>query len=251
MSQQASDVPRFVQILGRYRALIGIMAALGLLAGAVFAALNPPVFTSQARVSFPSACPAMAICGQPVFVPDRQAYIGVRLLQSLPSGVRVEPVMRDVLLVSVTAGTPDQAEAAADAAARSYLAYADALSSLSGQTWRILGPASGATGTAPMVRLRDDVLLGAVFGALLAVIMALAGSGATIDTLAAPPGCDVGEDKNRAGQEIGVIGREARYVSTGVPLEQMPLEYVTGMAAPLMSQGRAPQLQHETCAMLT
>jgi hypothetical protein len=231
MSQQASDVPRFVQILGRYRALIGIMAALGLLAGAVFAALNPPVFISQARVLFPSTCPAGAICGQPVFMPDRQAYIGFRLLQSLPSGVRVEPVMPDVLLVSATAGTAAQAEAAADAAARSYLVYADELSYLSGQTWRILGPASEATGTAPLIRLRDDVLLGVVFGALLGVIMALAGSRATIDTPTAPPGCDVGEEKNRAGQETGLAGREARYVSTGFPLEQMP--WNTSMEAAL------------------
>jgi hypothetical protein len=199
MSQQASDVPRFVQILGRYSAFIGIMAALGLLAGAVFAALNPPVFTSQALMLFPASCPAGAICGGPVFVPDRQAYIGVRLLRSLPDGVRVEPVMRDVLLVSATEGTAAQAEADANAAARSYLAYANALSYLSGQTWRILGPAGRATGTAPLIRLRDDVLLGAVFGALLGVIAALAGGAATIDTAAAPPGCDIGEEKTRAG----------------------------------------------------
>ena len=53
MNQQAADMPKFVQILGRYKALIGIMALLGLLAGAVFATLNPPVFTSQAVVIFP------------------------------------------------------------------------------------------------------------------------------------------------------------------------------------------------------
>jgi hypothetical protein len=198
MSQQASDVPKFVQILGRYRALIGIMAVLGLLAGAVFAALNPPVFTSQALMQFPASCPAGAICGGPVFVPDRQAYIGVRLLRSLPPGVRVEPVMRDDLLVSAAAGTTAQAQADANAAARSYLAYAEALSYLSGQTWRILGPASRATGTAPLIRLRDDVLLGAIFGLLLGVIAALAGGGATIDTPSAPPGYDVGEEKARA-----------------------------------------------------
>ena len=63
MSQPASDVPRFVQIIGRYKALIGILAALGLLGGAVFAALNPPVFTSRALVLLTPSCPAGAICG--------------------------------------------------------------------------------------------------------------------------------------------------------------------------------------------
>jgi hypothetical protein len=85
MSQQARDVPRFVQVLGRYRALIGIMAAFGLFAGAVLAALNPPVFTSQALVLFPAwPCPAGALhCGGPEFAPARPAYIGARLLSSL------------------------------------------------------------------------------------------------------------------------------------------------------------------------
>jgi hypothetical protein len=232
MSQQTSDVPRFVQILGRYRALIGIMAVLGLLGGAVFAALNPPVFTSQALVLFPSSCPAGAICGGPVFVPNRQAYIGVRLLRSLPGGVRVEPVQRDVLLVSATAGTPAQAEADANVAARSYLAYADALSYLSGQAWRILGPASRGTGTAPLIRLRDDVLLGAVSGVLLGVIAALAGSGTAIDSPAAPPGYDVGDDKTRAGQQT-------RYLSTGIPRQQLALGYPDGRTARYSAPGRS------------
>jgi hypothetical protein len=209
MSQQASDVPRFVQILGRYRVLIGIMAMLGLFAGAVFAALNPPVFTSQALVQFPAwSCPAGAICGGPAFAPDRPAYIGARLLQSLPSGVQVKPVSGNVLLVSATAGTAARAEAATDAAAHSYLAYADSLSYPGEQaSAQILEPATMATGTAPLIRLRDDVLLGAVLGTLLGVIAALAGSGTTIDTPGAPPGYDIGEEENPAGPAT-------RYVST-------------------------------------
>ncbi len=207
MSQPPSDLPRFVQIIGRYRALVGIMAALGLLAGAVFAALNPPVFTSQALVLFTPSCPAGAICGGPVFVSDN---IGPRVLQPLPSGVQVEPLPGNVLSVSATAGTAAQAEATANAAARSYLVYFDSLIYSSGQTSvPVLHPATSATGTPPLMRLRDDALLGAVFGALLGVIAALAGSGATIDTPAAPPGYDVGEGR-------GTSRPEASYASTGV-----------------------------------
>ena len=95
MSQPAPDLPRFVQIIGRYRALVGIMAALGLLAGAVFAALNPPVYTSQALVLFAPSCPAGAICGGPLFASDPMR---ARLLdQSLPSGVQIEPVAGNAL----------------------------------------------------------------------------------------------------------------------------------------------------------
>ena len=188
---QPSDVPRFVQIIGRYRALIGILAALGLLAGAVFAALNPPVFTSRALILMTPSCPAGAICGGPEFV---TAVIGPRVLQPIPSGVQVESLPGNVLSVSDTAGTAAQAEATANAAARSYLAYFDAIIYSSGQRpVPALQPATTATGTAPLIRLRDAALLGAVLGALLGVIAALAGSGGTIDPPAAPPGFDIGE----------------------------------------------------------
>ena len=103
--------------------------------------------------------------------------------------------------------------------------YAVSLSHSSGQaSVPILEPATRATGTAPLIRLLDDALLGAVLGALLGVIAALGGSGATIDTLAAPPGYDVGEEEERAGQET-------RYASTGVSLEQLALEYVSRRTA--------------------
>ena len=199
MSQQAADVPRFVQIIGRYRALVGIMVVLGLLAGASFAAVNPPVFTSQALVLMapPSSCPDGAICGGPAF---SLGYRAPRLLQSIPGGVRIRFLPGNYLAVTATGGTPAQAEATAEAAAISYLSYAV---SLSYPGWpgsaRILQPATSATGTAPSKRLLDDALLGAVFGLLLGVIAALAGGGSTIDTPAAPPGYDVGEPDRSAG----------------------------------------------------
>jgi hypothetical protein len=193
MNQQPSDVPRFVQILRRYRTLIGLMAALGVLAGAVFAVLNPPVFTSQATVILPASdCPAGAICGGPMFAPDRSAYLGATLLQTLPSGVQVKPIAANGLWVSATAGTAARAEAAANAAAQSYYAYAQSLNYPGEQVGAQLEPATSATGTSPLIRLRIDLLLGALFGALLGVIAALGGSGATIDTLTAPPGYDTG-----------------------------------------------------------
>ena len=203
MNQPASDFPRFVQIIGRYRALIGVLAALGLLAGAVFAALNPPVFTSRALILLTPSCPAGAICGGPQFVSDN---IGPRSLQPLPSGVRVGSLAGNVLSVSATAGTAARAEATANTAARSYLVYYDSLIYSSGQvSVPVLRPATSATGTAPLIRLRDDALLGAVLGALLGVIAALAGGAATIDTPAAPPGFDVGEGRSeQAGNQLRV-----------------------------------------------
>jgi hypothetical protein len=216
MSQPPSDLPRFVQIIGRYRALVGIVAVLGLLAGAVFAALNPPVFTSQALVLFTPSCPAGAICGGPLFASDD---IGSRTLPPLPSGIQVKTLAGNVLSVSATAGTAAKAEATANAAARSYLLYYDALIYSSGQSSvPAFDPATTATGTTAPIRLRDDALLGAVLGALLGVIAALAASGATIDPPAAPPGFDVGEGR-------GTSRPGTSYASTWVSREQPALDY--------------------------
>ena len=53
MSQQALDLPRAVQTVRRHRVLVGIMAVLGLLAGAAYATLHPPMFTGTALIVLP------------------------------------------------------------------------------------------------------------------------------------------------------------------------------------------------------
>ena len=60
MHQQAPDLPRFVQIIRRYGALVGIAVAVGLLAGAVFAAFSPVMVTSTALIILPQSSPGMA-----------------------------------------------------------------------------------------------------------------------------------------------------------------------------------------------
>jgi len=236
MSQSASDVPRFVQIVSRYKALVGFMAVLGLLGGALFAALNPPVFTSSALVALtapvPSSCPVGAICGGPAFpsVSVGSGYVGAKLLQTLPGDVQVKAGAGNALWVTTTARTAAQAEAAADEAALRYVNYADSLGDPGyPAAAQLLQPATSATGTAPWMRLRDDALLGALIGALLGVIAALGAGRTTIDTLPAPPVAGFGEAD-------GGARRQAGFASTGVPLEQMAQEYLSRRAIPDKSQ---------------
>ena len=200
MNQQASDLPRSVQIIGRYRSLIGLVALLGALVGVVFAALNPPASTSQTLVVFTApTCPAGAICGGPMFSPG---YIEARLLKQFPSGVQVKPVTGDVVSISVAAGTAARAEAIAQAAAHSYIADAGSLSYLGEHaSAQILQPATSATGTTPLKQVAGDALLGAVLGALLGIIAALAGSQTIIDPPTLPRGLDVGAGDRGAGQQ--------------------------------------------------
>jgi len=111
MNQQASDLPRSVQIIGRYWSLIGLAALLGALVGVVFAALNPPASNGQTLLVFSApTCPAApgTICGSPTFSPG---YFDAMLLKQFPSGVQVKPVTGDVVSISVAGGTAAQAEA--------------------------------------------------------------------------------------------------------------------------------------------
>jgi hypothetical protein len=232
MSQQAADLPRSVQIIGRHRTLVGLMAVLGLLVGVVFAALTPSVFTSKALVLVgESACPDGSICGGPAF---SSGAIQPGLPSALPDGVQVKLVTGNVVSVSTSAGTAVQAEAALDG----YLGIAgmSAPTSMSYQgeqvPVRLLEAPTAATGTAPAKGLFGDALLGAVFGALLGIIAALAASRTTIDPLTAPQGFG-------AGEEDKAVGRETGYAPTGVWLDQLAREHVERKTALDASLGRS------------
>ena len=55
MSQQALDLRRSIQIVRRHKLLVGIMVALGILAGGAYAVLDPPMVTSTALVLLPQS----------------------------------------------------------------------------------------------------------------------------------------------------------------------------------------------------
>jgi hypothetical protein len=210
MSQQASELPRSVQIIGRYRGLIGLVALLGALVGVVLAALNPPASSSQTLVVFQApTCPAGAICGGPMFSP---AFTEAMLLKQFPSGVQVKPVTGDVVSISVAAGTAARAEAIAHAAARTFASA------------QILQPATSTAAATPLKQVAGDALLGAVLGALLGIIAALAGSQTIIDSPGLPGGLDVGAGDRAAGQPT-------RYATTHLSLQELAREDAQRRAA--------------------
>jgi hypothetical protein len=234
MSQQTSGLSRFGQIIERYRILIGLMALLGGLAGAVFAALHPPGATSRAQVAFTApSCPAEgAICGGPMFSPK---YILAGVLKELPNGVQIELVNGSVMSVSATAGTVAQAEANADAVVHIYIAYVGSLNYLGEQpSARVLEPATAAAWTTPPKQVFGDALLGAVFGALAGVITALASSRSTIEPVALPQGSGVGGSYSGTEQESGSYwgaGQENGPARTQIPLQQLAQEHMERRAA--------------------
>jgi len=223
MNQQAPDLPRFVQIIGRYRSLIGLVALLGALVGVLFAALNPPASSSQTLVVFTApTCPAGGICGGPAFSP---AFIEPMLLKQFPNGVQVKPVTGDVVSISVAAGTAARAELIANAAARSYIVDAGALPYMGEYaSAQILQPATSAAAPTPLKQVVGDALLGAVLGALLGIIAALAGSQTIIDSPTLSRGLDVGAGGREAGQPT-------RYATTHLSLQQLAREDAQRRAA--------------------
>jgi hypothetical protein len=232
MSQQASNLPRPVQIIGQYKILVGMLALLGLLVGAVLAALNPPGSESEATVLFTApSCPPGAICGGPMFsLGDTEAA----WLKAFPGEVQVRAVTGSVVSVSVAAGTAARANAAADAAARSFIAYADSLSYLDEHaSAALLGPGDTASEPVPPKHLLGGALLGALAGALAGVIVALAAGQTIIDPVALPEGLGTGEPTGGPDPETG-------YASTGVSLEQLALEHSRRRADSEKSEAKLP-----------
>ena len=194
MSQQALDLRRSVQIVRRHKILVGIVMALGLLAGAGYAVLNPPAVTSAALVVLPQAAAQsiQAAAGTPgsagssgymetqVVIASSDPVLSGALasirpatsLADLQRVIVVKSVTNSILSISATGSSAAQAEATANAVARSYISYVG--SAGNGRVVaNILQPAINATRAAPVKRLVIYGLLGALAGALIGFIVAL------------------------------------------------------------------------------
>lgn len=200
MSEQALNLGRPIQIVRQRRILVGTVAVLGLFIGAAYSVLNPPMLTSTALVVVPQAVvsPVQAAGGVvggvtsdtgPAGYMATQAVIATSdqvLSSALP---HVSPAMslaalrRDIQVTSPTEGvlsigasgrTAAQAEATANAVARSYVTHVDSAASPVGLVSAdMLDVARTATGTAPVVHRLIFALVGALCGALIGVIASL------------------------------------------------------------------------------
>jgi hypothetical protein len=218
MSQQASDLPRFLRVIGRYKALVGLVGVLGLLGGAAFAALNPPVSSSSsnALVMFAApSCPQGAICGGPMFSPG---YVEARLAQVLPANVHVTFVKGNILSVTVTGGIVSQ-NVQSEIAAIPSLTYM-------GEQPKLVPIDTSTTVSAPVSpkRLFNDALLGAVAGLLVGVIAALAAGQTIIDPVTLPRRrVGPGVESRAAGQPVRP--EQSGWGQTGFSLQQLAADY--------------------------
>ena len=193
MSQQALDLRRSVQVVRRHRKLFWAIVALGLLIGAAYAVLKPPMLTSTALVVLPQASAQNAqsasgastgpdIATQVVVASSIPVLTGAlpharptMSIQTLQNNIQVTSVADSILSISATGATAADAEATANAVANSYIAYVTAATSPVGHvSASILESASTATGSKLTTRIVIFGLLGALAGALVGFVLSVA-----------------------------------------------------------------------------
>ena len=192
MSEQALDLRRSIRIIRRHRVLVSLVAALGVLAGVALALLSRPIFTSSALIVFPGAqqsAQATAGPGADPFMATQVVVAGsdpvlfgalrnispAVSVQTLRSEIKVSSQTSNILSINAKSGTKAQAETTANAVARSYVNYVSSSHSLVGQvSANMLQSAMSAVGTSRIKQLLVYGLIGAVAGALIGAIAALA-----------------------------------------------------------------------------
>jgi len=95
-------------------------------------------------------------------------------LTQLRHGIRIGSPAPDIISVNAEGRTAADAQATANAVARSYIQYTGSAGSPAGRVpARLLELAARATGTAPLIRLVAGAMLGTVSGVLTAVVAAV------------------------------------------------------------------------------
>jgi capsular polysaccharide biosynthesis protein len=176
---QPNLLSRSVRTVRRHKILIGVVAAVGLLAGAGYGTVKPPLRSSTALVILPASAKSIAT---QVVIAESDPVLSAALpkvsppvsLVGLRRDLHVKSVTSYVISITAQGKTAADAEATANAVADSYVAYITPSYSPVGHTLaRILDPASNATGLGALAGLLIDAILGAVLGAVVGVVVAL------------------------------------------------------------------------------
>jgi capsular polysaccharide biosynthesis protein len=179
MSGQALDLRRSAWIVRQHRALVGVIAALGLLIGMGYVLLNPPVKTSTALIVLPVsshevATQVVVAKSEPVLSAALPAIHPSINLTALQNHLQIKSLTGNLISVTATGSSPAQAESTANAVARSFISYLVSGNSAVGHVRAVLvAPASNATGASVLIRLAMLAVIGAIIGALAGAVVAL------------------------------------------------------------------------------
>jgi capsular polysaccharide biosynthesis protein len=180
MSQQPLDLRKSILIIRRLKVFVGLVAALGLLGGAGYAAHKPPAVSSTAVVSFPTSVQSTAT---QVVIADSYPVLSAASTKVSPpvsagalrSQVQVKSLTNYLISITATAKTAEEAEATANAVANSYIAYvANKKSPVAHVTAEVFQPAFTAAAPSPLRSILIYGLVGLLAGALVGSVIALA-----------------------------------------------------------------------------
>lgn len=180
MSQQPLNLHKSILIIRRFKVLVGIMSALGLLAGVGYAAFNPPSPSSTAVVSFPSSVLSTAT---QVVIADSYPVLSVAASKvsppvspsTLQNDVQVKSLTTYLISITATASTDAQAEAIANAVADSYIAYVgDKRNPVSHVNAQLFQPALSVAKPSLFESMLIAGVIGALAGALVGSVASLA-----------------------------------------------------------------------------
>ncbi len=169
----------------RHKVVFGVVVVLGVLAGAGFAVLRPPLLSSKVLVDVPASkqiqTQAVIAGSEPVLLAASHSDRALSFEQLLRQ-VKVVVSSSNLLAITVSAKTAAEAQGGANAVARSYVAFVRSPGAPGVQVLAraVCSPgsagvcASPATGTSRSVWLAELAVLGVLAGVVLGVIVALA-----------------------------------------------------------------------------
>jgi capsular polysaccharide biosynthesis protein len=180
MSEQALNLRRSMRIVRRHKVLVGSCMALGVLAGVGYVVLKPPLVTSNALVGLPATTrdtsTQVVIAGSnPVLAAALRTIHPAVPLPTLRNRIQVKSLTQNILSISAQGKTAAEAEGAANAVAKSYVATVNTSKSAVGTVQaHMLQPATAATKGSLVAHLLILGGLGALAGFLIGAIAALA-----------------------------------------------------------------------------
>jgi capsular polysaccharide biosynthesis protein len=179
MSQRSLNIQQVVQIVRRHKIIVGAFTVAGLLIGALYSVLYPPLVTSTALVVLPGKAPQIAtevvIAGsQPVLSHALPAIHPPMSLQAVENQLSVQTPAIGILSIKAKAKSAAQADAVANAVANSYIAYVQNPRSPAGHiTAQLLQPAATSVGTGALTQDLLDGGLGALAGLVAGTVTAV------------------------------------------------------------------------------
>ncbi|MBO0820984.1 MAG: hypothetical protein J2P26_09065 [Nocardiopsaceae bacterium] len=187
MNGQSLNLREALRIVRRSKTIVGVAVAVGLVIGAGYGSINPPVLTAQSMVLVQSpASPDASDTADPMGTQIVVATSGPVLRGAMRALDLSEPVTRfsrqvsasspadNIITISATATSAREAERIATAVANSFVSIAGSSESPLGKVAaRVLQPAATATGPSPVLHRLMYGLIGLVIGAIAGFVLAL------------------------------------------------------------------------------